>query len=264
MLAALLKLGKSHTCRTIVFVIPHKMNGFEEKYLFSRFWFWRIIPLFQIWTPKKTSPAADRGSLGRAWNVCVLYILARYESHIDSLCSFKRTIGLLGSHPDKEDKEEEKNACCQQYQLQPGGQAARLKYGVGVPMTLHVLHVVVHVTPLSILHIFRLFHLWKAHLVTRVERQKYHKVIIKTACCMLLHSSGFSISMISNSSTVVPSFFSSWLGAAEVQWWLHFLASSLSSFLRTLCLPNAAEPQSTGILHNNSVKSCTEWVEIIS
>ena len=192
MLAALLKLGKSHTCRTIA--IPHKMNGFEEKYLFSRFWFWRIIPLFQIWTPKKTSPAADRGSLGRAWNVCVLYILSQYESHIDSLCSFKRTIGLLGSHPDKEDKEEEKNACCQQYQLQPGGQAARLKYGVGVPMTLHVLHVVVHVTPLSILHIFRLFHLWKAHLVTRVERQKYHKVIIKTAsgyinvCCYIVEA----------------------------------------------------------------------------
>ena len=107
---------------------------------------------------------------------------------------------------------------------------------------------------------FSIVHLWKAHLVTRVERQKYHKVIIKTASgytykCMLQHSWGFSIPMISNSSIVVPSFFSSWLGAAEVQWWLHFLASSLSSFLRTLCLPNAAEPQSTAILNNNSVKS---------
>ena len=161
MLAALLKLGKSHTCRTIVFVIPHKMNGFEEKYLFSRFWFWRIIPLFQIWTPKKTSPAADRGSLGRAWNVCVLYILSQYESHIDSLCSFKRTIGLLGSHPDKEDKEEKKNSYCQQYQLNPGSKAARLKYGVGVSVAFHV-HVFFQmtVTFVSIDHI-NLFHLWK-------------------------------------------------------------------------------------------------------
>ena len=107
------------------------------------------------------------------------------------------SMNSLGSHPDKEDKEEKKNSYCQQYQLNPGSKAARLKYGVGMPMTLHVLHVLhvlVHVTPLSILHIFRLFHLWKVHLVTRVERQKYHKVIIKTAsgyinvCCYIVES----------------------------------------------------------------------------
>ena len=88
--------------------------------------------------------------------------------HIDKLDSvtLKYAIGLLGGHPDKEDKEEEKNPYCQQYKLQPGCQTARLKYGVGMSMTLHV-HVLFHVTPLPILHIVNLSHLCKGHLVTR-------------------------------------------------------------------------------------------------
>ena len=33
------------------------------------------------------------------------------------------SMNSLGSHPDKEDKEEKKNSYCQQYQLNPGSKA---------------------------------------------------------------------------------------------------------------------------------------------
>ena len=69
------------------------------------------------------------------------------------------SMNSLGSHPDKEDKEEKKNSYCQQYQLNPGSKAARLKYGVGVSVAFHV-HVFFQmtVTFVSIDHI-NLLHL---------------------------------------------------------------------------------------------------------
>ena len=58
------------------------------------------------------------------------------KTHQSGLFLVRKT--LPGSHPDKENKEDQENSYYQQYQLYPGGKTAGFKDGVRMSMAFHV------------------------------------------------------------------------------------------------------------------------------